>query len=52
VCARAGIIIGTARANPGKPVQKPADMKDQAKTAKLRQVYDCLVDWASTRSSR
>jgi 6-phosphofructokinase 1 len=38
-----GIIIGTARANPGKPVQKPADMKDPAKTAKLRQVYDCLV---------
>ncbi len=39
-----GIIIGTARANPGKPVQKPADLKDPEKTAKLRNVCNCMAD--------
>jgi len=39
-----GIIIGTARANPGKGVSKPEDLKDEAKTARLRNVYNALVD--------
>jgi 6-phosphofructokinase 1 len=39
-----GIIIGTARANPGKGVAKPEDLKDEAKTARLRNVYNALVD--------
>ena len=39
-----GIIIGTARANPGKGVSKPADLKDEEKTTRLRNVYNALVD--------
>ncbi len=39
-----GIMIGTARANPGKPVQGPADLDSDDKTAKLRNVYNALVD--------
>lgn len=39
-----GIIIGTARANPGKPVKKPEDLKDPEKTAKLSNVYRALCD--------
>ncbi len=39
-----GIVIGTARANPGKPIKSPADLDDPAKTAKLRNVYNALVD--------
>ncbi len=39
-----GIIIGTARANPGKDVKKPEDLKDESKTARLRNVYNALVD--------
>uniref|UniRef100_A0A0G4HNI1 Phosphofructokinase domain-containing protein n=1 Tax=Chromera velia CCMP2878 TaxID=1169474 RepID=A0A0G4HNI1_9ALVE len=39
-----GIIIGTARANPGKPVQKPEDLKDPKKTEKLKNVYSALLD--------
>ncbi len=38
-----GIIIGTARANPGKNVNSPADLADPAKTAPLRSVYDALI---------
>ncbi|MBM4076630.1 MAG: 6-phosphofructokinase, partial [Planctomycetes bacterium] len=37
-----GIMIGTARENPGKGVDTPADLHDAAKTAKLRTVYDGL----------
>jgi ATP-dependent phosphofructokinase / diphosphate-dependent phosphofructokinase len=39
-----GIIIGTARANPGGGVKKPEDLRDEAKTARLRNVYNALVD--------
>src|SRR3954467_5193551 len=31
-----GIVIGTARANPGKGIDKPADLDDPAKTVPLR----------------
>lgn len=39
-----GIVIGTARANPGKPVKTPADLKDPEKTSKLSNVYRALCD--------
>ncbi len=39
-----GIIIGTARANPGKGIEKPADLRDENKTARLRNIYNALVD--------
>ena len=39
-----GIIIGTARANPGKGIEGPADLDDPQKTQKLRNVYNALVD--------
>jgi 6-phosphofructokinase 1 len=39
-----GIVIGTARANPGKGIDKPADLDDPAKTVRLRNVYNALVD--------
>src|SRR5688572_18042600 len=39
-----GIIIGTARTNPGKGIQKPADLDDPKKTEKLHNVYSALVD--------
>ena len=39
-----GVIIGTARSNPGKPVQTVNDLDDAEKTAKLRNVYNALVD--------
>jgi len=41
--ASPGILIGTARANPGKGVQKPDDLSDPQKTAPLRATYDTLV---------
>ena len=41
--ASPGILIGTARANPGKGVQKPDDLSDAEKTAPLRATYDALV---------
>jgi ATP-dependent phosphofructokinase / diphosphate-dependent phosphofructokinase len=37
-----GIMIGTARANPGKSVKMPADMADAKCTAPLRVTYDAL----------
>lgn len=37
-----GIMIGTARENPGKGVDSLADLNDKQKTAKLRTVYDAL----------
>ena len=39
-----GIVIGTARANPGKTVTKPDDLLDKEKTARLHNVYQALVD--------
>jgi 6-phosphofructokinase 1 len=39
-----GIVIGTARANPGKGVEAPADLQDAQKTERLRNVYRALVD--------
>jgi ATP-dependent phosphofructokinase / diphosphate-dependent phosphofructokinase len=39
-----GIIIGTARANPGKGIEGPDDLGDEARTARLRNVYNALVD--------
>jgi 6-phosphofructokinase 1 len=39
-----GVIIGTARSNPGKPVQTVNDLDEPDKTAKLRNVYNALVD--------
>ncbi len=39
-----GIVIGTARANPGKGIEKPGDLDDEKKTVRLRNVYNALVD--------
>jgi len=39
-----GIIIGTARANPGKGIETLADLDDPLKTGGLRNVYNALVD--------
>jgi 6-phosphofructokinase len=39
-----GIVIGTARTNPGALVEKLADLDDPKKTAKLRNIYNALVD--------
>jgi 6-phosphofructokinase 1 len=39
-----GIVIGTARTNPGKGIEKSADLDDPSKTANLRNVYNALVD--------
>ncbi|HEY5925071.1 MAG TPA: 6-phosphofructokinase [Kofleriaceae bacterium] len=39
-----GIVIGTARTNPGKGIEKPADLDDPAKTKNLRNVYNAMVD--------
>ena len=39
-----GIIIGTARANPGKTVTASRDLRDADKTQGLQNVYSALVD--------
>lgn len=39
-----GILIGTARANPGRGVMTPEDLDDPEKTQRLRNVYNALVD--------
>lgn len=39
-----GVLIGTARANPGRGITTPADLDDPAKSARLRNVYNALVD--------
>lgn len=39
-----GIIIGTARANPGKLIGGPADLNDEEKTAPMMRTYQALVD--------
>ena len=38
-----GILIGTARANPGKMVSSPDHLKDPQRAAPLRTVYEALV---------
>jgi 6-phosphofructokinase len=43
-----GIFIGTARANPGKAIKKPEDLKDPKKSEKLRNVYEGLVSLGCT----
>ena len=40
--SKQGIIIGTARTNPGKYVSSPADLDDPEKTAPLQRTYDAL----------
>jgi 6-phosphofructokinase 1 len=37
-----GIMIGTARANPGKDVSEPGHLRDPQRTALLKTVYDAL----------
>ncbi len=37
-----GVLIGTARTNPGKLVSEPDHMRDPQRTAPLRSVYDAL----------
>ncbi len=39
-----GIIIGTARANPGKGIENVDDLRDETKTQRLRSVYQALID--------
>jgi 6-phosphofructokinase 1 len=39
-----GIVIGTARANPGKGIEGPEHLTDPERTAQLRNVYNALVD--------
>jgi len=39
-----GVLIGTARANPGRGILSAADLDDADKTRKLRNVYNALVD--------
>lgn len=39
-----GVIVGTARSNPGKAIQTPDDLNDPEKTERLRNVYNALVD--------
>jgi ATP-dependent phosphofructokinase / diphosphate-dependent phosphofructokinase len=38
-----GILIGTARTNPGKNISEPAHLKDPKRTAPLKAVYEALV---------
>lgn len=39
-----GILIGTARANPGKGIESRADLEDDKKTKRIRNVYNAMVD--------
>jgi len=39
-----GILIGTARANPGQGVERREHLADLGRTARLRNVYNALVD--------
>lgn len=40
--SKQGILIGTARANPGKMISAPADLQDPEKSAPMKRVYDGL----------
>jgi 6-phosphofructokinase 1 len=37
-----GVVVGTARSNPGKAIRAPADLDDSERTAPLRRVYEAL----------
>jgi 6-phosphofructokinase len=39
-----GILIGTSRANPGRPIHSPKDLDDPEKTKGLRSIYYALLD--------
>ena len=39
-----GVVIGTARTNPGKGIESRADLDDPNKTVRLRNVYNAMVD--------
>lgn len=39
-----GILLGTARANPGKGIEGPADLDDPSKTKRLDNIYRAFVD--------
>jgi len=39
-----GIVIGTARSNPGKGIEKPEHLTDPLRTERLRNVYNAMVD--------
>lgn len=41
--SRQGILIGTARSNPGKYITSPEDMNDAEKVAPLKRTYEALV---------
>lgn len=41
--SRRGIMIGTARANPGKSISGPADLTDPVKSAPLKRTYEGLM---------
>ncbi len=41
---RRGIVIGTARANPGKGIERAKDLDDPTKIERLRRVHAALVD--------
>lgn len=43
-----GVFVGTARANPGKGIQSPADLDDAKKTARLRRVHEGLLSLGIT----
>lgn len=40
--SKEGILIGTARANPGKKIQSPADLQDPEKVAPMQRVNEAL----------
>ncbi len=40
--SKQGILIGTARANPGKMISAPSDLQDPEKSAPMKRVYDGL----------
>lgn len=39
-----GVMIGTSRANPGKPITRPADLDDPDKTSLLRNIYNAFIE--------
>lgn len=39
-----GVIIGTARVNPGAPIETPSDLLDPEKTDRLARIHHALVD--------
>jgi len=38
-----GVLIGTARTNPGKNISEPAHLKDPVRVASLKTVYEALI---------